>query len=165
MVARGNQVVSLIVHCRAPSAPLGVEARVVQSLTGGALRVPRNDLAAAGRPTRMADTGDSSPLSWADLAEAEEAAAALEEGATSRGDTTEALGADETEAPGAEEPQGGDRVQGTPEAPGANTALVVSRVPRTFSTVLHPVHFLWYFIPCIFCSASFRTFSMETLFS
>ena len=42
----------------------------MQSLTGGALRVPRNDLAAAGRPTRMADTGDSSPLSWADLAEA-----------------------------------------------------------------------------------------------
>ena len=77
MVARGNHVLSLIVHCRAPSAPLGVEARVVQSLTGGALRVPRNDLAAAGRPTRMADTGDSSPLSWADLAEAEEAAAAL----------------------------------------------------------------------------------------
>ena len=73
----------------------------------------------------MADTGDSSPLSWADLAEAEEAAAALEEGATSQGDTTEALGADETEAPGAEESQGDDRVQGTPEAPGANTALGV----------------------------------------
>ena len=124
MAARGSHVLSLIVHCRAPSAPLGVEARVVQSLTGGALRVPRNDLAAAGRPTRMADTGDSSPLSWADLAEAEEAAAALEEGATSRGDTTEALGADETEAPGAEAPQGDDRVQGTPEAPGANTALI-----------------------------------------
>ena len=35
MVARGNHVLSLIVHCRAPSAPLGVEALVVQSLTAG----------------------------------------------------------------------------------------------------------------------------------
>ena len=32
MAARGSHVLSSIVHCRAPSAPLGVEARVVQSL-------------------------------------------------------------------------------------------------------------------------------------